>query len=218
MGDEATKAKWDKLQEPFDERLRRVKPNASRAVYVNQSQYIKRLNAIFGPDGWTFNVNETWFLNDNTIAVCLATLTIDGVSKQSYGTNDITTNRNGEIVTDIGDTMKGAQSDALKKAASLFGLGLELWLEPDDKKSPAPDHHSEANEATKGNGNRASAKQIGMIKALASKAGISVDELNKAAQKDEYDSIDFIDKRLASEYIERLQAKVKSDVQEAANE
>ena len=63
--------------------------------------------------------------NGNQVMV-LGKLTAEGVSKSQFGCSSITTNsKTGEIVS-LGDDWKASASDALKKSASLFGIGLHL--------------------------------------------------------------------------------------------
>ena len=56
----------------------------------------------------------------------MAKLTADGIIKMAFGGSSITRDRGNKPVS-IADDLKSAGSDALKKAASLLGVGLELY-------------------------------------------------------------------------------------------
>jgi hypothetical protein len=58
--------------------------------------------------------------------IVLGKLTIDGVTKMAFGGSSVTRDNSGVEVS-LADDLKAAASDAIKKAASLFGIGLELY-------------------------------------------------------------------------------------------
>lgn len=90
--------------------------------YVETHAVIARLNE--GCDAWSFEIVEHQVLEEEVVVV--AKLTADGVTKMSFGGTSITRDRDGRPVS-IADDLKSAGSDALKKAASLLGVGLELY-------------------------------------------------------------------------------------------
>jgi recombination DNA repair RAD52 pathway protein len=104
---------------------RRVVRGKKEADYVEVGYVIARLNEIFGAVNWNFQVLRETLL-DKSVAV-YGELTIKdhkkgfSITKGQYGNHD----RYPEIP--IGDTLKAAASDALKKCASLFGIALDVY-------------------------------------------------------------------------------------------
>ena len=91
-------------------------------TYIPTFAVVQRLNEAC--DAWSFEVVEHQILDDEIIVV--AKLTADGVAKMAFGGSAITRDRDGKPVS-LADDAKSAGSDALKKAASLLGVGLELY-------------------------------------------------------------------------------------------
>ena len=116
--------KKDILTRPFPPELvkQRQGQGGKTLSYVETHAVIARLNE--GCDAWSFEVVEHQVLDDEVIV--LAKLTADGVVKTAFGGTSITRDRDGRPVS-IADDLKAAGSDALKKAASLLGVGLELY-------------------------------------------------------------------------------------------
>ena len=90
--------------------------------YIEIHAVIARLNE--GCDQWSFEIVEHHVLEEEVVVV--AKLTADGIVKMSFGGSSITRDRDGRAVS-IADDLKAAGSDALKKAASLLGVALELY-------------------------------------------------------------------------------------------
>jgi len=98
--------------------------------YVETNYVIARLNAIFRCD-WDLDVIEEKIYKEiGQIAtkVRLTVRFIDGrtISKTAWGGSEIKTNRNNQII-DIADDLKSAESDALKKAASMLGICWDVY-------------------------------------------------------------------------------------------
>jgi len=114
------------LEKPFDkEQIKQRKGNFGEMIdYVEAHAVIQRLNDCF--DGqWSFEVLTQE--NNGTQVMVLGKLTAEGVSKTQFGCSSITTNsKTGEIIS-LGDDYKASASDALKKCASMFGIGLHLY-------------------------------------------------------------------------------------------
>lgn len=90
--------------------------------YVETHAVIARLNE--GCDAWSFEVIEHQILEE--VVVVIGKLVADGVTKMAFGGSAITRDRDGRAVS-VADDAKSAASDALKKAASLLGVALELY-------------------------------------------------------------------------------------------
>ncbi len=92
----------------------------------------RRLNDVFG-SSWSFEIIRNDFLppQDPTQIVVLARIIVKGefgdIVKEAFGQANIS--RQDGIILNIGFDMKAAASDALKKAATLLGVGLYLYGE-----------------------------------------------------------------------------------------
>ena len=122
------------LSEPFAPEVEKVlKKGGASLTYIPVSEVINRLNKVFGIDGWSSEIIkcERDQLDPDFIVACVRlTAVVDSdrygtVSKDGYGGQKIKRMKTGDIV-DLGDEFKGAVSDALKKAAQQFGIGLYL--------------------------------------------------------------------------------------------
>jgi len=87
---------------------------------------IQRLNDAFDAQ-WSFEIVRHDVLEDRDEVIVLGKLTADNVVKTQFGTSRITRAREtGEIVS-LGQDLKAAATDALKKTATLLGVGLHLY-------------------------------------------------------------------------------------------
>jgi hypothetical protein len=97
-------------------------------TYIEGGYVIARLNQIFSPVGWEFEViSERVEQHEVVIRGRLTVKGFDGltISKEQYGTHD----RLAGIP--LGDTLKAATTDALKKCASMIGVGLDIYWQND---------------------------------------------------------------------------------------
>jgi hypothetical protein len=108
-------------------------------TYLSGEQIISRLNDVLGPGAWSFKVlehgihveaDEFWALGELT-----ARIDGDVVVRQQFGSQKTKRSRESRTPLDIGFDLKGATTDALKKAATLIGVGLYL----SSKEEHAPD-------------------------------------------------------------------------------
>ncbi|HZT08913.1 MAG TPA: Rad52/Rad22 family DNA repair protein [Chloroflexota bacterium] len=124
--------------------------------YITGEQVITRLNDALGVGGWSFRVLEHGIHHEADEAWILAEIsaTIDGaiVVRQQFGSQKIKRSRSSNAPLDVGFDLKGATTDALKKCASLLGVGLYLSKKETpgesaehDATAPthAPDDHAE---------------------------------------------------------------------------
>jgi hypothetical protein len=135
----------DQLAAPFAKGVERVlKKGNAQLTYIPVSEVITRLNEVFGVGNWGYTIQSCQrdaIDTDFVIAHVRMTITnsfavigeIDGIGGQK-----INRDRNGQVLN-LGDDMKGAVSDALKKAAQAVGVGLYLARseEPVRKDEPA---------------------------------------------------------------------------------
>jgi len=109
--------------------------------YVSVSYVQKVLNLMFG-FRWSFKVLDSKFDLDIGQVYVLGRLTVktgtDKIVKEQYGRCDIKFKKHGElpngrgrIPLDIGNDLKAASSDALKKCASLLGIAADIYGKDD---------------------------------------------------------------------------------------
>lgn len=115
------------LRAPFNNVGRVPVGGGQQADYIEWTDAVIRLNETVGEDNWDWHVSDPTFLGDAQagFAICKGSLTIrfpDGTTstKEQFGGNEY-----GRGMT-ADNAIKGAGSDALKKAASLFGIAFEL--------------------------------------------------------------------------------------------
>lgn len=98
--------------------------------YLTGEQVVTRLNEVFGPQGWSFVVIEHGLSAEADEFWCLGRLTVRWqgreVIRDQFGSNKVKRQRSSGTPLDIGFDTKGSATDALKKAASLIGIGLDL--------------------------------------------------------------------------------------------
>ena len=110
-----------------------------KAKYIEVGYVISQLNTIFGPPNWEFEILEQALetrgigTNSKQEVWVRGKLTVMDhkndyrVSKTQYGQHDVFPE------VPIGDAFKAAGSDALKKCATMFGIGLDIyWGQLDD--------------------------------------------------------------------------------------
>ena len=114
----------DKLSEGFPaSEIKTRKGNFGNTLqYLESSTVIHRLNEVI--PNWNFKVIEHFQEKDEVVV--LGEMSIDGVVHQQFGCSKVTKNKDTGAEISLGDDRKAAVSDAIKKAASMFGVGLNL--------------------------------------------------------------------------------------------
>ena len=108
--------------------------------YVPHGWVTNQLNAAFNW-AWSWEITEWRIIPENEPAevFVLGRLTVHSANgdlvKSQFGASDVKRNSQGQILS-IGDDLKAASSDALKKAASLLGLALDLYWNAEDDEAP----------------------------------------------------------------------------------
>ena len=197
------------LERPFPpEAIRTRKGTFGKELsYAEVHNYIARLNQAFAGD-WSFDILEHHVL-DNEVVV-LGKLTAGDNYKTAFGNSAITTTRDGGERVSLGDDLKAAASDSLKKCCSLMGLGLHLYGKGDaaqprkqepDTTVPFP---GSTKNGGKSNGSTLTSRQLNAIMSLAERAGYSEAEV-KTRVLDLYGMpLEKLDRRSASEVIAQL--------------
>jgi hypothetical protein len=117
---EETKAISDALGKPFPpEAIKKRQGGAGKMLdYLDGATVIRRLNEATG-NNWSFHVTRLEWHGELLMAT--GELTIPGMgTRTGIGVQKVS-ERGGE------DLVKGAATDSLKKSASLFGVGLQLY-------------------------------------------------------------------------------------------
>src|SRR5438105_15284204 len=145
-----TPSVYESLSAPFDTTFRDHR-GGIELEYITGEQTVSRLNEALGVNGWSFRVlehgyneeaDEQWVLGE--IAA-----TVDGVHvlRQQFGSQKIKRSRANNNPLDIGFDLKGATTDALKKCASLLGVGLYLSKKETPAETPAAAAAATTNDA-----------------------------------------------------------------------
>jgi len=114
------------LEREFDDSQLKTKTGTfgNQVSYIEGAAVIARLNEAFEAM-WSFEVIEHKVLEDEIVV--LGKLSAGGISKSQFGSTRITRNRDAGEIVSTGDDLKAASTDALKKCATLLGVGLYLY-------------------------------------------------------------------------------------------
>ena len=105
-------------------------------TYMPHNFVVERLNQAFNHQ-WSFEVEVVKQLcneNEMTVKGRLTVITTNNaqIVKEQFGQQDVLKNKSGNSIMTLGDALKGAGSDALKKCASLLGIAIDLYGEEHD--------------------------------------------------------------------------------------
>jgi len=147
------------------------------------------------PD-WSHTVKDIRQIGD--IMTVTVAITVDGVTREGIGT--------GLAQNEMG--IKKAEHDALKRAAVKFGIARDLYrkesdvIEREGAPSSSNDDDFPTDPVAKSLGDLVTAKQLGMIRAIAREIGINPDEECTSVMNC---TTDELSKRAASQFIQHLQ-------------
>ena len=153
---------------------------------------------------WSFEIVD---IKIGDTSVCVhSNLTVFGVRRDGLGVSEVHMSNNGPMYE---TAIKAAASDSLKRAAVLFGVARELYKQED-----APPQGQERAASFQGNvatpngspvakslGDMVTAKQLGMIRAIAKDIGVDADAESRITVGC---SIEELNKKAASDVIEHL--------------
>jgi hypothetical protein len=213
------------LEKPFEpSQIKQRQGNFGHILdYVEGHVVTSRLNEAF--DGnWTFEIVKYRILKDTDEVLVLGKLTAEGVTKMAFGSKEIERSKDSKTIISLGDDLKAASTDALKKAASLLGVGLYLYSdqrpngkpeesrgEPSHKEAPTGNEKNQPmpkNEPSSSgdNGGRLTNKQLAMIFAVGKSKGLQTKDIKDKALATFSKNLNFLTKAEASTYINALQA------------
>jgi hypothetical protein len=152
MASDSAKGFYAELSREFDVTYSDVRGGVS-LTYITGEQVIRRLNEVLGVDGWQFVIlqnsihaeaDEAWVLGE-----LIATIDGHEVRKQQFGSQKLKRSRSTGAPLDIGFDMKGASTDALKKCATMIGVGLYLSRKEPERHGSAPQRTAAARPANR---------------------------------------------------------------------
>lgn len=121
--------RYEKLAAPFDSTFKDVRGGVE-LEYITGEQATTRLNEVLGVAGWSTRVLEHGYNQEADEIWVLVELEANfggtKVLRQQFGSQKVKRSRTTDSPLDIGFDLKGATTDALKKCASLVGVGLYL--------------------------------------------------------------------------------------------
>src|SRR5713101_3034264 len=133
---------YERLSERFDVTFQDVRGGVE-VTFISGEQVVSRLNEVLGVAGWSFRVlrhdinpeaDEAWALGELVAEIGERT-----VVRQQFGSQKIRRSRSTGAPLDLGFDLKGASTDAMKKCASLLGVGL--YLSRKEASRPMVNHH-----------------------------------------------------------------------------
>ena len=201
------------LEKPFspDQIKQRKGLDGDVLDYIEGAAVIQRLNDVFNAE-WTFEILDHHIYEREVVV--LGKLTTQGIAKCQFGKSKITRTKETKAEVSIGDDLKAAATDSIKKCATLFGVGLHLYFEgAGEGASSAPNGNKETAAASRGNGKgngemqngRLTAKQLSAIFALAKAKDWSNKDVRDFTHEMFGKMPDFLTKKEASAVIQHLQ-------------
>ena len=192
------------LTKPFPPEQVKQRPGGHGKMlsYIETHAVISRLNE--GCDAWSFEVTRHEI--HEAEVVVLGRLTADGVVKMAFGGSSITRGQDGEPVS-LADDLKAASSDALKKTASLLGVGLELYGGGNghgEKNGNGNGHAAGNGSGLFGGPDRLTAKQLAAIHAAARRANVTRESLLLLVRNHGKQQLEALSKGEASAIISEL--------------
>lgn len=133
---------YDELKKPFDHTYTRTVAGVE-LTYVTGEQVVSRLNEVLDYQNWSFRVLEHGILEDEVWVkgelIVHDPLGRPDIIRSQFGSQKIKRSRASGTPVDIGFDLKGAATDALKKCASLIGVGLYLSEKEQQRHEAADD-------------------------------------------------------------------------------
>jgi len=195
------------LEKPFEpQQIKQRKGNFGDMLdYIEGHAVIKRLNEAFGGD-WSFEVASHQVFDEEVLVV--GKLKAAGIIKMQFGSSKVTRNSHDGSLVSLGDDLKAAATDALKKAATLLGVGLHLY----GQKRPAgrpQEEQSRPSEPGITSGPDASGRltnrQLSAIYAIAQSKGMNNKEVEANTIEVFNKKPEYLSKEEASVIIQQLQ-------------
>jgi hypothetical protein len=118
----------DILEKPFGpEQIKQREGNFGKKLdYIEGHAVIQRLNDAFDGE-WSFTMTKYEIMKETDEVIVIGQLNAGGIVKSQFGSSRITRAKETGDIISLADDLKAAATDALKKAATLLGVGLHLY-------------------------------------------------------------------------------------------
>ena len=115
----------DILEQPFDpEQIKQREGNFGKKLdYAEGHSVIQRLNDAFDSE-WSFTMTKYELMQETDEVIVIGQLDAGGIVKSQFGSSRITRAKETGDIISLADDLKSAATDALKKAATLLGVGF----------------------------------------------------------------------------------------------
>ena len=199
------------LEQPFTaDQIKQREGGSGRAIdYIEGHSVIQRLNDAF-ESAWSFEIISHEIHQEEVVVI--GRLTAGTLAKSQFGSSRITRNRDTKDIVSLADDLKAAATDALKKCATLFGVGLHMYAAKNGNGDHSGSHGSETDGRNGGNGNngnasgRLSSKQHSFLMKLATERKLTKKELNDRCVSEFGAVVDYISRNDAAKMIEKMLA------------
>jgi hypothetical protein len=116
------------LEQPFGpEQIKQREGNFGKMLdYIEGHAVIQRLNDAFEGE-WSFTMTKYEIMQETDEVLVIGQLNAGGIVKSQFGSSRITRAKETGDIISLADDLKAAATDALKKAATLLGVGLHLY-------------------------------------------------------------------------------------------
>jgi hypothetical protein len=116
------------LEQPFGpEQIKQREGNFGKMLdYIEGHEVIQRLNDAFDSE-WSFTITKHEIMQETDEVIVIGQLNAGGIVKSQFGSSRITRAKETGDIISLADDLKAAATDALKKAATLLGVGLHLY-------------------------------------------------------------------------------------------
>ena len=175
------------LEKPFaPEQIKQREGRDGRLDYVEGHSVIARLNEAF-EGHWSFEIMRHDILLERNEVLALGKLSADGVVKMQFGASRIERDETSNEIVCLGDDLKAAGTDALKKCATFLGVGLHLYGERPASRSVqrVPGQEAEQRErGANGKGRRGHPAKDGAVPAQPAASGNGRESAGQGAVPD----------------------------------
>lgn len=137
---------YAKAQVPFEKTHQRQIPGGRMLTYITGEQAVSRMNEVYGPH-WDWSAEKPEIVGDEIYVQGTLSVTVfetvkandrwagTTINRSGFGGSTIKRKRDGAVLS-LGNDIKAADTDAFKKAAAKFGVGLYLYERTSEDELP----------------------------------------------------------------------------------
>ncbi len=142
------------LEQPFGpEQIKQREGNFGKMLdYIEGHAVIQRLNDAFDGE-WSFTMTKYEIMENTDEVIVVGQLNAGGIVKSQFGSSRITRAKETGDIISLADDLKAAATDALKKAATLLGVGLHLYRNDKPQANPHSTGYRHDSRSPHGGGN-----------------------------------------------------------------